>query len=121
MEWYVNKKEKEQAIFITNNYYTLRLYKTNRGSLSIHMVRTHKLKNDSYFETAERISEIEKMIIDLYAFIKEFEDKINDMPEYYCCKTGYSDELKQLKRYCLYLKKKHFKKKDEEKNEMVYN
>ena len=99
MEWYITNTTNGILLFIINKEYSLRVFKTKKGSKCCHLISVDKLSSDDHFRNSKEISEIEMLIINLYELVKEFIPKIKKLPVYKACKNNYNKELIEFKEY----------------------
>jgi|GEM_PF-5039798 len=107
MKWRITHTTNGILLFIINKEYSLRVFKTKKGSKCCHLINVDKLSSDDHFRNSKEISEIEMLIIDVYELIKEFIPKIKKIPVYETCKNNYNKELLEFKEYFKELEGEH--------------
>lgn len=108
MKWRITHTTNGILLFIINKEYSLRVFKTKKGSKCCHLISVDKLSSDDHFRNSKEISEIEMLIINLYELVKEFIPKIKKIPVYEDCKNNYNKELIEFKEYFKELKRRHY-------------
>lgn len=113
MKWYKSKLKDKEIIFITNKKYTMILRSEYKHSIAfredyIQIVKTKNMKNNSYFELVEELSDIETLFLDLYEIIKDY--------KYIICNFYFKEKLKNNRNKEILEFKEYFKELEEKQN-----
>lgn len=113
MKWYKSKSKDKEIIFITNKKYTMILRSEHKHSIAfredyIQIVKTKNMKNNSYFELVEELSDIEVLFLDLYEIIKNY--------KYVICNFYFKEKLQNNRNKEILEFKEYFKELEEKQN-----